>query len=93
MGVAWFVAANRGDVLWAGGKADHQVHFGTHDDVIVLFTDWRIGFDGAIGFDRGVLPEIERRRQFDGLQAQFDRSGSSVAFLVFEVARSFAPQS
>ena len=34
MRVAWFVAANRGDVLRAGGKADHQVHFGTHDDVI-----------------------------------------------------------
>ena len=33
MGVAWFVAANRGDVLWAGGKADHQVHFGTHEIV------------------------------------------------------------
>ena len=34
MRIAWLVAANRGDVLRAGGKADHQVHFGTHDDVI-----------------------------------------------------------
>ena len=72
MRITWFVATNRGDVLWAGGKADYQVHFGTHDDVIALFADWRIGFDGAIGFDRRVLPEIERRRQFDGFQAQFN---------------------
>jgi hypothetical protein len=56
MRITRLVAANRGDVLWAGGKADHQVHFGTHDDVIALFTDRRIGFDGAIGFDRRVLP-------------------------------------
>ena len=69
MRIARLIATNRGDVLWAGGKADHQVHFGTHDDVIALFGDGRIGFDGAIGFDRGVLPEIERRRQFDGFQA------------------------
>jgi hypothetical protein len=60
MRITWFVAANRGDVLWAGGKTDHQVHFGTHDNVIALFTDGRIGFDCAIGFDRRVLPEIER---------------------------------
>ena len=72
MGVARFVAANRGDVLWAGGKADHQVHLGTHDDVITLFADWRIGFDGAISLDRGVLPEIKRRRQFDGVQAELN---------------------
>jgi hypothetical protein len=69
MRITRLVAANRGDVLWAGGKADHQVHFGTHNDVIALFTDRRIGFDGAIGFDWRVLPEIERRRQFDGFQA------------------------
>ena len=69
MRITRFVAANRGDALWAGRKTDHQVHFGTHDDVVALLTDWRIGFDCAIGFDRRVLPEIERRRQFDGFQA------------------------
>jgi hypothetical protein len=69
MRITRLVAANRGDVLWAGGQADHQVHFGMHDDVIAHFTDWRIGFDYAIGFDRRVLPEIERRRQFDWFQA------------------------
>ena len=63
------VAADRGDVLWAGGQANHQVHFGAHDDVIALFAGRRMGFDGAVGFDRRVLPEIERRRQFDGFQA------------------------
>ena len=56
MRITRLVAANRGDVLRAGEKADHQVHFGAHDDVIALFTHRRIRFDGAIGFDRGVLP-------------------------------------
>ena len=72
MRITRLVATNRGDVLRAGGEADHQVHFGTHDDVIALFRDGWIGFDGAIGFDRRVLPEIERRRQFGWFQAQFD---------------------
>ena len=63
MRIPRLVAANRGDVLRAGGKADHQVHFGAHDDVITLLGDGRMGFDAAIGFDRRVLPEVERRRQ------------------------------
>ena len=78
MSITRFVAANRGDVLWAGRQADHQVHFGTHYDVIALFTDGRIGFDYAIGFDRRVLPEVERRRQFDGFQAQRGNIGSGL---------------
>ena len=69
MRITRLVAAKRGDVLRAGGEADHQVHFGAHDDVIALFSDGRIGFDCAIGCDRRVLPEVERRRQFDGFQA------------------------
>jgi len=72
MRITRLIAADRGDVLWAGGKADHQVHLGAHDDVIALLGDGRIGFDGAIGVDRRVLPEVERRRQFDGFQAQLD---------------------
>ena len=34
MRTAWLVAANRGDVRWAGGEADHQIHLRTHETVI-----------------------------------------------------------
>jgi len=49
MRIARLVAADRGDVLRAGGEADHQVHFGAHDDVVALFGDRRIGLDRAVG--------------------------------------------
>ena len=51
MRIAWLVAANRGDVLWAGGEADHQAHLRTHETVMVL---WGHVMGSGLTIDRAV---------------------------------------